>query len=66
MEGDDQTMKPYTDEDYGHDNYDGEDDRPCPYCKGRGYQTVDSGGGGPDYACPDCSEVDEEDEDYDE
>ena len=53
-------MKDYDDEDYGHDNYD--DDRPCPYCKGRGYQTVDSGGGGPAYTCPDCGEKNEEDE----
>ena len=57
-------MKDYDDEDYGHDNYD--DDHPCPYCKGRGYQTVDSGGGGPAYTCPDCGEKNEEEEEGEE
>lgn len=28
----------------------------CPHCHGRGYLTVDSGGAGPAYACPDCEE----------
>jgi hypothetical protein len=56
-------MSHYTDDDYGCDEYD--DDRPCPYCKGKGYQTVDSGGGGPAYTCPDCSE-DEGGEEEDE
>jgi len=58
-------MNDYTDEDYGHDNYD-DDDRPCPYCKGRGFQTVESDGGGPAYACPDCSEDEGDEEEGDE
>ena len=30
------------------------DDSSCEFCHGRGYLTVDSGGAGPAYACPDC------------
>ena len=29
-------------------------DEKCEECNGLGYLTVDSGGGGPAYACPDC------------
>jgi len=29
----------------------------CKECNGRGYQTVETDGGGPAYACPDCGEV---------
>jgi hypothetical protein len=60
MEGDGQTMNDYTDEDYGHDNYDGEDESTCQFCKGRGYQTSESDGSGPAHACPDCSDGDDE------
>jgi len=38
-------------------------DKDCPYCKGRGYITVEADGGGPAYACPDCAEQMEGDED---
>lgn len=31
-----------------------DDSQSCPYCRGRGSLTVDSGGAGPAYACPDC------------
>ena len=37
-----------------------EDDRPCRECNGRGYLTVDSGGAGPAYHCPDCTEYEDE------
>ena len=30
------------------------DEKGCEECNGLGYLTVDSGGGGPAYACPDC------------
>ena len=46
-----------------YDCIDDEREETCQYCKGRGYLTVDSGGAGPAYACPDCSSGDEEDED---
>ena len=39
------------------DRRDGEERDPCPHCRGRGYLTVDSGGAGPAYDCPDCGEV---------
>jgi len=29
----------------------------CKECKGEGYLTVESDGGGPAYACPDCGEM---------
>ncbi len=47
------------------DDHHNDDDheRPCPYCKGRGYLTVDSGGAGPAYHCPDCTEYEEDDDD---
>ena len=32
----------------------------CPYCTGKGYRTVENDGSGPRYACPDCSEVEDE------
>jgi tRNA(Ile2) C34 agmatinyltransferase TiaS len=51
-------MREY-DPDYD-DNYDGEDESTCPYCKGRGYLTVESDGGGPAYHCPDCGDDEEE------
>lgn len=38
------------------------DSRPCRYCRGRGYQNVEVGGG-LTYSCPDCDgtgEVDDE------
>ena len=44
---------------YEHDHdMNAEDNAPvCNECKGRGYLTVESDGGGPAYACPDCGEV---------
>ena len=42
------------------DNYDGEDESTCPYCKGKGYQTTEADGGGPAHACPDCGDEGEE------
>jgi DnaJ-class molecular chaperone len=30
------------------------DERGCPECNGRGFQTVELDGGGPAYSCPDC------------
>jgi len=41
--------------------HDAMDEAPCPYCRGRGYQTVDSGGAGPAYHCPDCGEGETDD-----
>ena len=39
-------------------------DKDCPYCRGEGYITVEADGGGPAYACPDCAEyMDGDDED---
>jgi len=45
-----------------YDDHDDDHERPCPYCKGRGYLTVDSGGAGPAYHCPDCTEYEDDDE----
>ena len=38
-------------------------DKVCPYCHGEGFLTVESDGGGPAYACPDCAEYMDDDED---
>jgi len=38
------------------------DERGCPECNGRGYLTVDSGGAGPAYHCPDCDGTGEGDD----
>ena len=45
-----------------HLDHDDRDDRPCPECGGRGYLTVDSGGAGPAYHCPDCTEYYDDEE----
>lgn len=49
-------------DDMEYDCIDEEREETCQYCKGRGYMTVDSGGAGPAYACPDCSSGEDEDE----
>ena len=49
-------------DDMEYDCIDDEREETCQYCKGRGYLTVDSGGAGPAYACPDCSSGEDDDE----
>ena len=43
-----------------YDCLDDEHEQTCRYCKGSGYLTVDSGGAGPAYHCPDCTEYEDE------
>jgi len=44
-------------EDYDFDSSELHDDEePCEFCRGRGYLTVESDGGGPAYRCPDCEQ----------
>ena len=50
-------------DDMEYDCIDDEREETCQYCKGRGYLTVDSGGAGPAYACPDCDCSSGEDDD---
>ena len=50
------------------DDYDDDyrEEAACRYCNGRGYLTADSGGAGPAYHCPDCTEYEEDGDDCDE
>ena len=41
-------------DDYDFDASELYDETPCEFCRGRGYITVETDGGGPAYACPDC------------
>ena len=43
-----------------YDCIDDEHEQTCRYCKGSGYLTVDSGGAGPAYHCPDCTEYEDD------
>ena len=43
-----------------YDCLDDEHEQTCRYCKGSGYLTVDSGGAGPAYHCPDCTEYEDD------
>jgi hypothetical protein len=49
-----------------YDCIDDEREETCEYCRGSGHMTVDSGGAGPAYACPDCSSDEDDEEEDDE
>jgi hypothetical protein len=42
-----------------------DDDRPCRYCNGRGYLSVESGSS-LSYPCPDCTEYEDDDDEDDD